>query len=208
LSSIVAIEHGCSLRWARPIPHRPDRCFPFAFFFRVRHRWHLPCVFGVASPLRWRAPSPALTRSAARSWGRWMLSERMPYDIHDLLDPGMRPAAPALWRGGARRRNPTASSLAYFEDQFHPRFSDCRAGAETTLRPAHGSRYGLRLPCEICLTDSTPRCLTARPFLLQRNLTMSLPLLSSTGESDPAAPECMPDIENQPIANTPHRRLP
>jgi hypothetical protein len=150
---------------------------------------------------------PALTRSAARSWGRWMLSERRPYDIHDLLDPGMRPAAPALWRGGARRRNPTASSLAYFEDRFHPLFSDFRAGAESTLWPAHGSRFGLRLPCVTCLTDSTPRRLAARPCLLQRNLTMSLPLLSSTGTGDPTAPECMPELKKM-IANARQRRQP
>jgi hypothetical protein len=59
-----------------------------------------------------------------------------------------------------------------------------------------------------CLTDSTPRGLAARPFLLQRNLAMPLPPLSSIGASDPAALEYMPDIENQPIANTPHRRQP
>jgi hypothetical protein len=57
------------------------------------------------------------------------------------------------WRGHAHRRNPMACPQAHFEDHFHPRFSGNRAGAETTLRPAHGSRFGPRLPCVTGRTD-------------------------------------------------------
>jgi hypothetical protein len=36
---------------------------------------------------------------------------------------------------------------------------------------------------------------------------MSLPYLSSTGASDPTAPECMPELK-KPIANARQRRQP